>query len=96
MYLGGQNRWRGSWILPSCTSVVYGIVGGVFADHLNIEIQIAYVALYNIFKKEIPIRRSNQNSELDQMTYFKETIWSTNYLKCFEITFLAILFHSVK
>lgn len=53
MYLGGQNRWRGSWILPSCTSVVYGIVGGVFADHLNIEIQMAYVALYNILKKEI-------------------------------------------
>lgn len=46
-------RWRGSWILSSCTSVVYGIVGGVFADHLNIEIQMAYVALYNIFKKEI-------------------------------------------
>lgn len=33
--------------------MVYGIVGGVFADHLNIEIQMAYVALYNIFKKEI-------------------------------------------
>lgn len=59
--------------------MVYGIVGGVFADHLNIEIQMAYVALYNIFKKDI-----------------KETIWSTNYLKCFEIIFLAILFYSIK